>query len=722
MVKAYKDNFLMSSKPLDECFGMHCSAGTGDDDSPKPAGTADQKHALAAADAPTLDYDLEAELAQALNAEPGEVTMLEPEISAPSMEFSGLIEDEFDKAMKEQAVLLEQEAIEDVAKSEKATAVESIANPVVESERDLVSSTAPVELPKVADMPIEDAAQTIPTAADNNSAFADQLARLLSEQDTSPAEDVSAPSIGEADLAAPVAASVSEPASSPEVATKTPPKLPVFMPETSEPEIVEVAQPEEVVEIVDPPRDYSDPAAEFQTFAQKTAADIPAPAPVVPEPFRPAFDNKPIESVIGASAALGAAALATSNASAKEQPIQLPPASTFESADADIDAEFDGSFREPFDAHEGELIIPSTDMLGPRTDRGTGGRKVAFAVLAVALLGGVGALASNYLGNSAADTPVLMADGGAVKVKPKEAGGEVVPNQDQTVYQTVNGTSQQPAQKTLADNTEKPIEMAKATPVKGESRVSDTEVPASNTTGRLQPKTVRTSVVKPDGTIIMSDAETGTSGVDLARLQPESTTNLTKVKTVSVSPNVTGGQSGSETVVTPETSTDGAAKSVMPKGVLEIRANNADEATSAPKPAGQIEPVKPVEIAKVETKAPKTVTKRVAAKKVKPVAKARVAPKVQKPAAAETNLPTVSSPYAVQISSRRSPESAQAAWRQLSRKYASVLRGQSPDIRRVNIEGKGVYYRVRVPASSKAKAGSICAKLKKRGGSCFVTR
>ncbi len=58
----------------------------------------------------------------------------------------------------------------------------------------------------------------------------------------------------------------------------------------------------------------------------------------------------------------------------------------------------------------------------------------------------------------------------------------------------------------------------------------------------------------------------------------------------------------------------------------------------------------------------------------------------------------------------------------MSQRYASVIGGKGVDYQRTDIPGKGIYYRVRIPAASSSEANDICSRLKSAGGSCFVTR
>ena len=79
--------------------------------------------------------------------------------------------------------------------------------------------------------------------------------------------------------------------------------------------------------------------------------------------------------------------------------------------------------------------------------------------------------------------------------------------------------------------------------------------------------------------------------------------------------------------------------------------------------------------------------------------------------------------FAVQLSSRRSEAEAQAAIHSLQAKFPAQLGGHAPLIRKVELSGKGTYYRAMVgPFGSSEEAGKLCAALKAAGGSCFVQK
>ena len=81
-----------------------------------------------------------------------------------------------------------------------------------------------------------------------------------------------------------------------------------------------------------------------------------------------------------------------------------------------------------------------------------------------------------------------------------------------------------------------------------------------------------------------------------------------------------------------------------------------------------------------------------------------------------------SSAWKVQISSQRSRSAAEASYTNLKSRFGSVLGDSLADIQKTDIEGKGIFYRVKLLAESKTEANKLCSSLKNAGGSCFVTR
>jgi cell division septation protein DedD len=95
----------------------------------------------------------------------------------------------------------------------------------------------------------------------------------------------------------------------------------------------------------------------------------------------------------------------------------------------------------------------------------------------------------------------------------------------------------------------------------------------------------------------------------------------------------------------------------------------------------------------------------------------QAAPEATKPAAAPELR------YIVQLSSQRSEAAAQATSKTLQTKYADLLAGHQPFIRRSDFGDRGVYYRVQVgPLPTFGEANQLCGNLKKSGADCVVQK
>jgi hypothetical protein len=452
-----------------------------------------------------------------------------------------------------------------------------------------------------------------------------------------------------------------------------------------------------------------------------------------------------IDLVLGGAAALASAAATGQVASVSAAPV----AETSEPLPT-AQSDFDPASALAMTEHDADLRVRLEELDHQHDhEKSKGGRRAAFAIVAVALLGGVAALGWNYSDGGGGETPTLLASTEPVKIKPKDAGGKVVPNQDQAVYQTADETPAQ--QDRLTDKKEKPITVAVAPSEKAIARVS-ANPEQENRRMILKPRSVRTVVVKPDGTIVSSTGSTTTAG-------PASFASGSVIE----SPTLSLQSSVNEQVSAVESATVAAAlrtttvaAETIPKAAAETASNipSSGSSTSSPsvtaKPAA-VKPVaakpvaakpiaakpvaaKPVIVkpVKVETAAAKPVAAKpvkVAAVEPKPVTKtsakpvARPAATPQPKAASGTeDLPSVTSAYAVQVSSQRSSAAAKKSYATLTRRFPGILDGKGVDIRKADIKGKGTYYRVRIPADNRSAANQICSQLKAKGGDCFVTR
>ena len=108
----------------------------------------------------------------------------------------------------------------------------------------------------------------------------------------------------------------------------------------------------------------------------------------------------------------------------------------------------------------------------------------------------------------------------------------------------------------------------------------------------------------------------------------------------------------------------------------------------------------------------------------KPAAPKPAAPKpaTTKPASAPVKTASTAGGYVLQIGAYKSEAEAKTAWKSYQRKHP-LVGGYTPNIKRVDLGAKGVWYRLRIGSfASRGAAGTLCAKLKADGGGCFPAR
>lgn len=81
-------------------------------------------------------------------------------------------------------------------------------------------------------------------------------------------------------------------------------------------------------------------------------------------------------------------------------------------------------------------------------------------------------------------------------------------------------------------------------------------------------------------------------------------------------------------------------------------------------------------------------------------------------------------PWGVQVAGNFSKNAALAAFARAEARYARVIGGMDPFILGSALRSRGFrpFYRVRLPAQSRAEAQKICARLEAAGGACVVLR
>lgn len=457
------------------------------------------------------------------------------------------------------------------------------------------------------------------------------------------------------------------------------------------------------------PAEFDDLEAEFSGLINDMSDAEAAPEPVRSasyddEPYEAGFNKRPAPAE-AAPAAMAAAALATHDGGYAPQTSEMPPFAPAESFDADplgYDPELDE-----------EIAIPEPAVAGGVLQPGRRGLLAAAVLGAVVVVGGLGAYALSPGGSSDGAPVLVKADDTPIKVKPENPGGTVVPNQDNKVYEAVaKGVKPAaPQQQELVADAQQPVNVNTAAPqnrvvdlsggaqdeatpqAKSEDRIApDTQqaVDAGQNVPLVSPRKVRTMIVKPDGTLAPREEVVPAS----ANVEASEPADPAPQRVVTAS-GENGTHAGDRTGTVPATAETTAAAApaaapAAPKADTQSATTPQTVAAVPQRPSDQ-----PVDVVG----------------EVKPDQVASIAPTA-----------AASGSWSMQIASQPSADAAQSTYKDLARRYASVLDGQPVNIVKAEIAGKGTFYRVRIPANSRNDAIKLCESYKAAGGNCFVSK
>ena len=382
-------------------------------------------------------------------------------------------------------------------------------------------------------------------------------------------------------------------------------------------------------------------------------------------------------------------------------------------------ADMSAAVVDPFAVTDDLDFDPDSDEapeIPPREAAASGpGRRallVAGVIGAVAVVGGLGALALSFGGKSTGEAPAIVkADNQPIKVKPENPGGTVIPNQDNKVYDAVakGAKATAPAQQELVTQAEEPVDVTAQEPAARVVEFPGSDAPQEAAAEQAPPAAQAPTAKSEDRVEQTADAGMQAAAPAAPLVTPH------KVRTMVVKPD---GTLVPREAVQPAESAAAAPADPAPQRVAAPGAGSAqglqDIAASAPAE----QPAKPAAKARSTTPA------------VAPVAPQRpsdqpvnVVGEVKPDQVASIDPGTAASgSWVVQIASQPTAESAQATYQDLARRYASVLQGRSASIVKADVAGKGTYYRVRVSAQSRNDAVALCTSYKSAGGNCFVSR
>lgn len=378
------------------------------------------------------------------------------------------------------------------------------------------------------------------------------------------------------------------------------------------------------------------------------------------------------------------------------------------------------SWSEP--AIEGEEILPAVNRRDRREKpvRSSGAfRAIAGPLVAVALLlvAGLGLYWVLGLGGRTDGTvPKLVADSTPVKAAPTV---EATPTdtQQSVVFNEMNG--QAPAEnEQLVSRDQSDV-----------GEVTQTPAATAGDDG-LANRKVRTVTVRPDGTIV-----SGEDAVAGSTILPVDRPNVPTVPGAeTASPELVAAANGDAAAASAPTIATAPAPATVP--ATAVTTPPVEPGTTVPVVDGagtviagktsQIPRIRPTRFTNLDQPAPANTTTLGALPTSPANAVANGPIPLSQALAAQGTTPVAAAPAAaspasayVQLSSQRSQADAQATAQTLNARYGSLFAGAQPEIQRVDLGAKGVFYRVRVPAASQQAASAICGSIKANGGECF---
>lgn len=334
----------------------------------------------------------------------------------------------------------------------------------------------------------------------------------------------------------------------------------------------------------------------------------------------------------------------------------------------------------------------ASEIAEPKERRGRRILMAASGLIGVLALGGALAFAYKIGGESdiasTGKPPLIQADSRPVKVAPDKPGGKQFPHKNKKIYERLGGSESNEVERLVSRQED--VAAAATAAIKGAKPASDAAAKGAPIPGA--PRKVKTLTVRPDGTMEPSNPRQ-------------------KIVKAPAAPVKSGDGGVGVAISFPQ------APASTPPAASPALAVEAPVKPNIPKP--------------VAVTPPPALPQQIAAA---PASQAAAPVPVQKPpvprAAAPASAPrqTASVPaasgstYMVQVAARKSQTDALGAFADIQQKYPRLLSGYRPIIKRVDLGGKGIWYRLNVgPVESKKVASSLCGQLKSAGlRSCLV--
>lgn len=362
-----------------------------------------------------------------------------------------------------------------------------------------------------------------------------------------------------------------------------------------------------------------------------------------------------------------------------------------------------------------DAVADELDLVEPRPRRGIAlSRAVVGPLVAVGLLGVAGLGLYWVLGQGGAPAgpaPLLLADNNAVKEVPTPTE---TTSQQSVVFNEISGAGNAADEQIVPRDQADEAALSEAAIANSGTMIAEDGTSVDPNVEGLVNRKVRTVTVRPDGTIVSgADSMAGSS------ILPVERPNVPEVPGADFS--------------TPDLIASAIASGEQATGAAPVAAVTPVPAVAVVTP-GSIVPVvdasgaalagrsvtipmdRPADFAQAAASALAAASVPAASGNgvlAAPVAQAA-------PAAPSISATTGGAAAYVQLASQRSEEAARQSAQSMATRYGVLFSGSSPEIQRVDLGERGIYYRVLVPAASRDAAANICTNIRAAGGDCLL--
>ncbi len=409
-------------------------------------------------------------------------------------------------------------------------------------------------------------------------------------------------------------------------------------------------------------------------------------------------------------------------------------------------AEFERDGVDPV-VDEFGVLPPHAEAPEAELSERRGRRRLMTAAAAAVLLVAAGFASWAFFGGTTGfgEAVVVRAPDGPFKVKPDPNAQEVVASSEgASVYDTVGGAPPKSEERLVARSGDVP-ELPAVTPHVSRITLPDgqeveAELPTGFDPNETGPRRVRTVLVRPDGSLIETPADStaGTGGAATPLPSDGAGQIIARSETATDS---TGDDAEGGIGLPPLASANQAVAADAPSAPQALPPSNLTDASGQSMPINLAAVANPASDVSVETTASVPAAASAPLPPDKPAAPAAApssGPLDLTAAAAQPAAPTevASLPVAsqatpaasggagayVQLSSQRSEQAARSAFTALQRKFPSILGSAAVDIQQADLGTKGVYYRARIGMPTRDAAAALCEQLRSAGGDCLIAR